>query len=487
MTVGQRLRWLLDMDHNDFINEVLKYQPLFPNVSIDFIVDSHFMEKYLLLDEESTQQVLEALQQAPLKRIEFCGVRPGLNFDPRTRSGAKLLAMYQRLCDALGNISTIEDMLLISEDQPWGTLHGCALLGLRQVTCVVIFCVYRPQSAQNFRAIVTGIRNHPNIKSIELSVPTEHYPAIFPIFQTLPSLAELDLNVAPYDFLDVGPGAAHVLADLLVVAASKLQVGIHRLLFLDGSHRILCDGIIHTNIKALAFDGCKFEDAKSLATALAGTHVKELRLTDVMFANDKIIFWESLAPGIAFMHQLEKLSIKYWGAMEYTMADSKERFDAAMAAITCSLACCPRLKMLELINFCISPSFDNALANCIQKCLKLKDLTVFRAGGQTANTCLYPKTMAVLETNYALKRVHLNGADESTRGKVKIFRRLNSAGRGYMATNAANQEGGIQVLAHHKVNSDLSSVFTHVRENPAICRVNIAGVAGRRKRKANET
>ncbi|GKY99136.1 hypothetical protein MPSEU_000869100 [Mayamaea pseudoterrestris] len=449
---------------------------------LELVVDEHLVDGYLELDDETANQALSALEKTPIEQVGMYDLPRRMSANPRTRAEKLRSAKCQRFCKSLGSISTLKKAILSSPGTRWNTMHAYALQSMQQITSVKISCRWQHSSLHD---IATSLRGHGSIQEIHLRVPDLYYPSILPILRTSPLLGVVKLQ-AGADTIGINfvvqemPGAtvpaAQAIADLL---ESKLRLVVCNLAFDGDAQTALCAGITRANVSALEICSCSFQDPLAFADALANSPLTELEIKSVL-NNEKNVrtFLNAYATSLSSLSPLKKLSIDL---MDHKVIGSTAAVDKAMVNAARKLAHCSLLSSLSLSVGLCSPGLDEALACCLGNCAALEELTLVCRGRKAAGTpsSRYSLLLKAMETNYTLKHVALKPLRKSVRGKIETFCRLNKAGRKYMATDSGNQIKAIRVLA--QVSDDLTCLFTHLRENPLACKVNIAQACGKRK------
>ncbi|GKY99127.1 hypothetical protein MPSEU_000868200 [Mayamaea pseudoterrestris] len=454
---------------------------------IDLCLDQKFLRGLFSLSTRAMDQVLSSLKREPIYAVTIQNMN-GAWTKSRLEKG-------RRLCEALGTISTLKSMVICPEDAPWNKLEKLALQYINQVTFLKIqyghwYDEEGGDATQIYELELSEadfcLLEHSTIKEATLDeVPNEYFTFYLPLLRAAPMLVSVTLDSLEDGDRELGAASGEAIADLLTWDKPELKVNIQGISF--GSHcaASLRDAIARSNLEALNLGCCRFEDGEALGYALTRSHIQEINLCEMSFSGCVSIFLNACAAGLKNMTQLQKFCHSV-GFKHYLIVHNKTEYDAAVVKVVRALLCCPQLTTLELESFSYSPELDEALANCVQSCRYMRECSLLQCihydqPFEARAVPEYPLFLEAMAKTYSLQQVELAGASLVTKERIEMYIQLNEAGRGYMAVDGSNHKKAMRVLG--RVNQNLNCLFTHLRENPSICKVRIVKARASRKRR----
>jgi hypothetical protein len=359
--------------------------------------------------------------------------------------------------------------------------------------------------------MMTGLKHHPSLETLMLSIPTRLYSVVMPCLDSIPKLQRISMDFISE--IDNGDSAddedsvdeygddgdnnnihaqqqmeddgtanddeallekerlelaeAQALSELLGLADPRVHLRIEE--FKCSSLRVktaLAAAILHAGINGLDARDCSFGGSATIfANVLIGARLKTLKInTKGLDRSVAIKFHAILAQGLSSMSlqtlELDNSSVDQ-GVLPVT--DGTELIDIILAASRS-----PTMKRLKvtLIN---SEVVDNALSECLCTSGTLQDIEL-----QCWVNSHLPAMEDSLKANYVVRRIVILRCrndmfvpDKALQERLRPYLALNEAGRSYLVTDAGNKHVALRVL--EQVNEDRDCLFIHLRENPTIC------------------
>ncbi|GKY97165.1 hypothetical protein MPSEU_000674900 [Mayamaea pseudoterrestris] len=238
-------------------------------------------------------------------------------------------------------------------------------------------------------------------------------------------------------------------------------------------------GIAATKASGVQLDKVYHAHPNMLPSVLAGIQLKTLDLSHYSaHRRADVTIYTNLANVLPSMTMLE-----YFSCYEFDLR-LKDTLDDAILCIAQKLALCPCLKGLTLDVFNYSDGMDVALANIIHAKPDIKWICVQSCRDSEPNAkYTSPLLLEALATTFCPASVFLGGSaglciwDATFIDTLGTIRRLNVAGRKYLAKDASNVHQGVKVL--EAAAGNLNDVYYHLRENALLCeRPRVLTIAG---------
>jgi hypothetical protein len=202
--------------------------------------------------------------------------------------------------------------------------------------------------------------------------------------------------------------------------------------------------------------------------------------------------YDRLAAGLKKLSQLVSFTFNAIDAKDYGLVPSVD----AVVAVIQSISQCSKLEHLDLDVIPYSEAIDDGLTACVHNCSQLEAFLLTVRGAATTTARGSRALFEAVKNSKTLTHVCFKRYiglysfannwkledfwDADKEKSIQISVRLNEAGRGYLAVDAADKVEAIQVLAN--VSDDLDCLHTHLCENQVVVG---CSSAGKRKRDAS--
>ena len=481
----QHLEWTPTMDSEAFIDNIKKMRhaaeivPLRDGTKCQAMkctVGKFFLDSFVGLDDTVAENVLRELRgfQAPIftMKIEPTAANRGSK-RPATRGARRRSGRLQRLCDALGRMTTRIEI-------PLRRFYPGLEDGIASCIGGVMKNVHIEDNGGNealpaCQELLSALEVSTSVRRISLDIPTRFYRDMAPVLTRVPVCCFGSFRLLTEQV--VVPEDASAIADLMTDSPYLQAVELAWLDFSSAeSYRLLRCGMIQGRSKSLEIQRCTLGDAIETATALAGNEaLQEVTLSQLSFTHHSLPqFIDALKARATEMHNLKGLHLLFEDVDDPVL-------HSTMATFVRDAALFPILSDVQLGCFLYSDRLDDALAHCVRYNTKIRSLSVYCP--RTSNPCYkLPALCAALTGNHKVaiilgypwsynanlrniigrseRKGHWHGDDYS---HLSMVSDLNRNGREYLSRDATNRSLGIDLLS--KVNGTMDPIFYHLREN----------------------
>ena len=444
--------------------------------SVVLVLDQHFWDEYLALSSARRTALSTVIQSIPFTDVECpdpLPTRPGwltrLLWWWSSSSSSTVVWQLVQLLQAMPTITALTMDMTHIEDV--SRIQRDLIRAFGRITRFELCCYDNESEADrdtNIRELVAGLNGHSSIQSINLTIPRTWYPFVMPVLRTMPLLGKIELwggALTDEDWnAEPGPNVMACILDAYPTAGWETQ-DISRELKLayfdlssESTRKRLADILTSGCLVSFTIHRCQLDKHDTiLPDALAKSSLQRFWL-------DERAIPPVLAEGIGSMRELVDLTFN-----EVTSNGTVLRV-VEMAAFM------PSLTNLSIRTDYSFELMDLALATCVRQSKSLRRISLCSNGRESNSVAsvLLPAFEEAMKDNYQIREVTLfstmerdDAFDRAMVKNVKMFVRLNCAGRSYIATNVSDKHKGIKVL--ECVNDDLNCLLVHLRENPLLC------------------
>jgi hypothetical protein len=520
-TFESELRWESDWDHLEFLDEIERVkheheqQQGTANGATDTVVcilhmSDEFLVNFVELDELAAQEVMDALKQVPIDKLELETYFLDENED---QICARLTLLFKEL-GCISSLHSFENCIINEEKAAW--MLEYAFRNLHQIKLLSLHgSLGQLETADDVvaRRVVASLEKHPSLEAVDVQFYDHDCCSILlPVLETMPLLRRVSCSVNfEYEAPELNPPDIRAIARLI---SSDLRLEYFKLqdvMIIDDGDKVrrpvdtvtaaakgFYDALEHATVAHFETDSCMVGSAFQFASALAHSQIKTIQLGyDTKFSRGtRASFLATFTPRIPDMLQLEEFVCnmrsfsvfdgeRYYGHDDAFVLIPGDPVVELVEAATLSTS----LRRLKLEPARVrSAMLDEALTECLQHNKKLQVIEILCqdipdeeiSDEDISDESLLYDSQAVLEAlkkNYTLH--HLTVLDEyvNVQGQTmwepdflataNIICRLNRSGRGYVQNNPHDQEAGRALLA--AVSDDLECIFYHAREYPLLC------------------
>ena len=439
--------------------------------SVVLVLDQHFWDEYQALSSARRTALSTVIQSIPFTDVQFpdsLPTRPGWLTRWWWWTSSAVVWQFVQVLQALPTITVLTmDMTRIENVS---RIQSNLIRAFDRITRFELYCYDNDSEADrdtDIRELVAGLQGHPSIQCINLFISRTWYPFVMPVLRTIPLLNQIELwggTLSDEDWnADPGPNVMACISDAYPttgLAAEDISREL-KLVYFDLSSESTQQGLanILTSgcIESFAIYHGQFDEHDTiLPDALAMSSLRRLWL-------DSGAIPPVFVEGIGSMCELVNLTFN-----EVTSNGTVLRV-VEMAAFM------PSLTNLSIRTDYSFELMDLALAKCVRqnKSLRMMSLSAYGRESIPKAKVLLPAFEDAMKDNYQVREVLIfswerdNPFDLAMVQNVKMFVRLNCAGRDYFVRDARDRHKGIEVL--ECVNDDLNCLLVHLRENSLLC------------------
>jgi hypothetical protein len=436
--------------------------------------DDYFLDTLLTINEQEAIHVSNALKEVPIEKADVYLGHEFASFSEYL--GLPTFDNVRRVMSTLGSLSSLTKAKMDLHAGACEYMFEMIMNNLRQINDIDFYCFDRRADGLDAQALVGGLRGHPSLQSLKLTLVQVFYPDAFSVIPTLPLLETVEFTVHYRSGTRFSAASRRVMKAIARLLRSKLPRLSVSLIDFNLPHEELFKSISAARIKGLTVNYGVLHSSARVTAALT-TSRSTLTTLKLLCKMDKSTLMEALTSArkrLLSMPALECLDLDLQLESSDTFGSGSVEIVKAHMRLIQSVAICNNLKSLRVVVPIYTEEIDTALADCVRGVSRLTELEVVL--DEYADSPFPFESSVLVEkirSTFSTQRVCFDRYSSTTRSPVNInerlglLARLNRAGRAYLEADPSDIRKGIDVLG--EVSDDAEALYFHLRENPLLC------------------